>query len=57
MKKYYYNGEEEAMESLLLLQYQPTEYKDMNGHKGHNPADECLSYIMGEVKELATDAE
>ena len=46
-----------ALERLLLLQYQPTENKDKNGHKGYNNADECLNYIMGEVKELATDAD
>jgi len=44
-----------ALERLLLLQYQPTKNKDKNGHKGYNNADECLNYIMGEVKELATD--
>ena len=43
-----------ALERLLLLQYQPTENKS-NGHKGNNNADETLSYIMGEVQELATD--
>jgi len=46
-----------ALERLLLLQYLPTKNKDKNGHKGYNNADECLKYIMGEVKELATDAD
>ena len=30
--------------------------KSFNG-KGYNNADECLNYIMGEVRELATDAD
>ncbi len=46
-----------ALERLLLLQYQPEENRDKNGHKGHNDADDCLNYIMGEVRELATDAD
>ena len=46
-----------ALERLLLLQYQPIKNKDKQGHKGYNNADECLNYIMGEVKELATDAD
>ena len=44
-----------ALERLLLLQYQPSENRDHIGHKGNNNADETLSYIMGEVQELATD--
>jgi hypothetical protein len=45
-----------ALERLLLLQYEPIENRDKNGHKGFNNADDCLNYIMGEVQELATDA-
>jgi len=55
--KAHYKQKLNALERLLLLQYQPSENKDKNGHKGYNAADECLKYIMGEVKELATDAE
>jgi hypothetical protein len=44
-----------ALERLLLLQYEPIENRDKNGHKGFNNADDCLNYIMGEVQELATD--
>lgn len=53
----HYRRKLNALERLLLLQYQPSENKDKNGHKGYNAADQCLKYIMGEVRELATDAE
>ena len=46
-----------VLERLLLLQYQPEENRAKNGHKGHNEADNCLNYIMEEVRELATDAD
>ncbi len=55
--KIHYKRKLNALERLLLLQYQPLKNKDKNGHKGYNDADECLNYIMGEVKELATDAD
>jgi hypothetical protein len=56
-KKQHYKPRLNGLERLLLLQYQPIKNKDKNGHKGYNNADECLNYIMGEVKELATDAD
>ena len=55
--KIHYKRKLNALERLLLLQYQPEENRDKNGHKGHNEADSCLNYIMGEVRELATDAD
>ena len=55
--KIHYKRKLNALERLLLLQYQPEENRDKNGHKGHNEADNCLNYIMGEVRELATDAD
>ena len=46
----------DVLERLLILQYRPTVNDDKNGHKGNNQIDDCLSYIMNEIKELATDA-
>lgn len=46
-----------ALERLLILQHSPTENRNMNGHRGYNEIDECLTYIKGELEELATDVE
>lgn len=57
-----YNGSRQhkrrlnVLERLLILQYRPTVNDDKNGHKGNNQIDDCLSYIMNEIKELASDA-
>jgi hypothetical protein len=44
------------LERLLFLHFQPAD-AGMSPPKGQNNADDCLHFIMGEIKELATDAD
>ncbi|OGW60173.1 MAG: hypothetical protein A2V83_06365 [Nitrospirae bacterium RBG_16_64_22] len=49
-----YKTQCEALERLLILNYQPTENETF-GNRGQNPADNILEFIRKEVKELARD--